>query len=155
VRGFTWETTTTLLTTIGSIEWKREYANKGLVPVEHPRASTTDDVECFFSMVRDLLGSFFRLTTVMQEWRKICVERDKRLDPSFHSITTPLTMRGNVPHSTMSTFLDELVWWSRTPFQFANSFINFLLHYFFRSISCLRILSVSGCICVVVLLLTS
>jgi len=83
VRGFTRETTTALLTTIESIEWKREYANKGLVPVEHPRASTTDDVECFFSMVRDLLGSSFRLTTVMQEWRKICVEFDKRLDPQL------------------------------------------------------------------------
>ena len=44
---------------------------------EHPRASTTDDVECFFSMMRDLLGSSFQLTTVMQEWRKICVEFDK------------------------------------------------------------------------------
>ena len=38
---------------------------------------------------------------------------------------------------------------------FANSFINVLLHYFFRSMSYLRILSVSGCISVVVLLLTS
>jgi len=101
------------------------------------------------------------------------------VDPSFHSITTHLiimtvTMRGNVPHSTnqavnqvdwrllgqhivskwVHSFLDEFVWWSRTPFQFANSFINFLLRYFFRSMSYLRILSVSGCISVVVLLLT-
>ena len=61
----------------------RKQATKGLVPVEHPRASTTDDVECFFSMMRDLLGSSFRLTTVMQEWRKICIEFDKRLDPQL------------------------------------------------------------------------
>ena len=72
IRGFTRETTTALLTTIESTEWMRKQATKGLVPVEHPRALTTDDVECFFSM-RDLLGSSFRLTTVMQEWRKICV----------------------------------------------------------------------------------
>jgi len=73
--------------------------------------------------------------------------------PSFHSITTPLimivTMRGNVPHSTnqavnqvnwrllgqhivseqVYSFPDKLVWWSRAPFQFADSFINFVLHF--------------------------
>ena len=72
---------------------------------------------------------------------------------SFHSIATPLimivTMRGNFPPSTsqavnqvdwrllgqhvmskqVHSFLDELAWWSRTPFQFANSFINFGLHF--------------------------
>ena len=92
VRGFTRETTTALLTTIESTEWMRKQATNGLVPVEHPRASTTDDVECFFSMMRDLLGSSFRLTTVMQEWRKICtcVEFDKRVDPQlpFHYYTS-------------------------------------------------------------------
>ena len=83
VRGFTRETTTALLTTIESTEWMRKQATNGLVPVEHPRASTTDDVECFFSMMRDLLGSSFRLTTVMQEQRKICFEFDKRVDPQL------------------------------------------------------------------------
>ena len=70
VRGFTRETTIALLTTIESTEWMRKQATKGLVPVEHPRASTTDDVECFFSMMRDLLGSSFRLTTVLQNGGK-------------------------------------------------------------------------------------
>ena len=77
VRGFTRETTTALLTTIESTEWMRECATKCLVPVEHP---TTDDVESFFSMVRDLLGSSFDSP---QLCRKICVEFDKRLDPQL------------------------------------------------------------------------
>ena len=69
-----------------------------------------------------------------------------------------VAMRGNVSHSTnqavnqvasspainqvdwrllgqqvvskwVHSFLDKLVWWSRTPFQFTDSFINFVLHF--------------------------
>ena len=40
---------------------------EGIKP-EHPRASTTDDVECFFSVLRDLLGKNFHWK-VQYEWR--------------------------------------------------------------------------------------
>ena len=43
---------------IESTEWeRRERAKLGIVP-EHPRVSTTDDVECFFSVIRDLVRMF-------------------------------------------------------------------------------------------------
>ena len=82
----------------------RKQATNGLVYLlntQEPQRHA-DDVECFFSMMRDLLGSSFRLTTVMQEWRKICVEFDKRVIPNFHSIIPIMTviMRENAPHLT-------------------------------------------------------
>ena len=46
-------------------------------------SSTTDDVECFFSILRDMIGSDFTLKQVQQAWRKACVEMTKRLDPAF------------------------------------------------------------------------
>ena len=81
--GFTREVTIGLLANIESTEWVRvERANSDLPP-EHPRASTTDDVECFFSVIRDLVGKDFTLKHVQTEWRKICVEFNKRLSPDL------------------------------------------------------------------------
>jgi len=34
---------------------------KNDIPMEHPHASTTDDVECFFSVLRDTVGKDFTL----------------------------------------------------------------------------------------------
>ena len=59
-----------LAANIETREWRREYKNKGIAP-EHPRASTTDDVECFFSsVVRDTVGKDFTLKEVctVQLW---------------------------------------------------------------------------------------
>lgn len=53
------------------------------IKFEHPRASTTDDVECFFSVFRDLLGKNFTVKKVQYEWRKICEEFYKRMDPQL------------------------------------------------------------------------
>ena len=55
---------------------------EGIKP-EHPRASTTDDVECFFSVLRDLLGKNFTVKKVQYEWRKVCGEFYKRMDPEL------------------------------------------------------------------------
>ena len=38
-------------------------AKKNMLP-EHPRSSTTDDVECFFSVLRDSIGKDFTLQEV-------------------------------------------------------------------------------------------
>ena len=55
-KGFSRETTTALIANIESTEWvRRQRVNSNLNP-EHPRASTTDDVECFFSVMRDTVG---------------------------------------------------------------------------------------------------
>ena len=79
--GFTRETLIAITTNIESREHKRcSNANLGLSP-EHPRASTSDDVECFFSVLRDTLGKDFTLKRVQYEWRKACIEFTKRQDP--------------------------------------------------------------------------
>lgn len=44
--------------------WRREFIAKHGLPVEHPRAGTTDDVECFFSVLRDVVGKDFTLKQV-------------------------------------------------------------------------------------------
>ena len=90
IQGFSRETTTALIANIESDEWiRRQRVNSNLNP-EHPRASTTDDVECFFSVMRDTVGKSFTLKRVQDEWMKICIEFNKRLDselPFFYSTT--------------------------------------------------------------------
>lgn len=79
VLGFTRETVYALTTGIESVEWKRR--NEG--SVENPRSGTTDDVECMFSIMRDLSGKHFTLRQVKYTWRKACIEFAKRLDPDL------------------------------------------------------------------------
>lgn len=78
VQGLTRETTIALLTSIESIEWERRERARMGIPPEHPRASTTDDVECLFSVMRDLVGNSFTLKNIQDEWKKICIEFGKR-----------------------------------------------------------------------------
>ena len=56
VRSLTHES---LTTNIESREWRRRELEKAGVHYEHPRASTTDDVECFFSVMSDMVGKHF------------------------------------------------------------------------------------------------
>lgn len=50
-----------VIANIESREWRRAFNNKEGVAPEHPRASTTDDVECFFSVLQDTVGRDFTL----------------------------------------------------------------------------------------------
>ena len=91
-------------------EWRCKYnAENGIRP-EHPRASTTDDVECFFSVLRDTVGKDFTLKEVKQfdheycryvlyvytytgflRGRKVTHEFHKRMDhdlPSYYHTST-------------------------------------------------------------------
>ena len=68
VRGVTRQTLIALTTTIESREWRR----RRVLESEHPRAGSTDDVECFFSVLRNTVGTHFTSKSVMVEWRKIC-----------------------------------------------------------------------------------
>ena len=79
IQGMTQQTLIALTTNIESKEWIRR-RHVGGVPAEHPRASTTDDVECFFSTLRDTIGNHFTCKSVMTEWRKVCLEYSKRID---------------------------------------------------------------------------
>ena len=60
------------------MEWKRRQE-----VIEHPRSGTTDDVECMFSIMRDLTGKHFTLREARYTWRKVCIEFTKRLDPDL------------------------------------------------------------------------
>ena len=53
-----------LVANIETREWRYHYnVETGILP-EHPRASTTDDVECFCSVLRDTVGKDFTLQEV-------------------------------------------------------------------------------------------
>lgn len=79
ILGFTRQVVIALTTDIESREWWR----CAFPQPEHPRASTTDDVECLFSVLRDMVGKHFTSHTVKYTWRKVCVEFLKRLDPKL------------------------------------------------------------------------
>lgn len=80
MRGFTRETLIALTTTIESKEWVRRRNTTLRLAPEHPRASTTDDVECFFSLLRNMPGNHFTVKEVRVCWRKLCNEFSKRLN---------------------------------------------------------------------------
>jgi len=59
IKGFSRETLVALIANIESREWRRQFCLSNGLPGKHPRASTTDDVECFFSVLRDSVGKDF------------------------------------------------------------------------------------------------
>ncbi len=77
--GFTREVLTALVADIETREWRRCL---DLSP-EHPRASTTDDIECFFSVMRDMVGTHFTVKQAQFAWRKVCIEFEKRIDDNL------------------------------------------------------------------------
>ena len=61
-----------LFANIESREWRRAYNTQHNLSPEHPRASTTDDVECFFSVLRDSVGKDFTLQEVHIAHLSLC-----------------------------------------------------------------------------------
>ena len=68
ILGFSRETLVAVITNIEGREWGRRL--RKLSKPEHPRASTSDDVECFFSMMRDSIGQNFTTKQVQFGFRK-------------------------------------------------------------------------------------
>ena len=83
VCGFTRETLNAMVANIEGREFRRVFLSSRDLPPEHPRACSTDDVECFFSILRDNLGADFTLKRVQYSWRRCCIEFAKRIDPSL------------------------------------------------------------------------
>ena len=79
VLGFSRETLVAVITNIEGRELRRLQDT----PPEHPRASSTDDVECFFSMLRDSIGENFTTKEAKYAFRKVCFEFSKRIDPEL------------------------------------------------------------------------
>lgn len=82
VCGLTRETLIAVTTDIEGREFRRRL-RAGIHPPEHPRSGTTDDVECFFSVMRDLIGKDFTVKQVKVGFRKISMEFLKRMDPDL------------------------------------------------------------------------
>lgn len=81
VRGFSRETLIAVITNIESQEFRRrEASSRGK---EHPRASSGDDVECFFSILHEQLGKDFTMKAVQNRWRVLCTEFCKQLDTNL------------------------------------------------------------------------
>ena len=55
MRGFTRETLIALAADIET-RWRRGFNLMNGIPMKHPCSSTTDDIECFFSVVRDTVA---------------------------------------------------------------------------------------------------
>ena len=61
---------------------RRESAAFGYLP-EHPRSSSTVDVECFFGVMRDAIDKNFTTKEVQYSFRKMCIEFKKRINPDL------------------------------------------------------------------------
>jgi len=90
VCGFTREVLVALLANIETREWRRRMVVEQSLVLEHPRASNTDDIECFSSVMRDHVDLNFTLKQVQFAWRKICLEFHKRInaDLPFYYFTS-------------------------------------------------------------------
>ena len=120
-----------LTTNIESIEYKRKHNLDHHLPIENPRASTTDDVECFFSVLRDAVGKNFTLKMVKNEMRKVYIEYNKRQDTNllyyYHTSSHDRYFEGDRPefceppkklrkkdylveNSQELLYLEELLW---------------------------------------------
>ena len=64
VKGFTREILIALAAYIEAREWRSQHNYHLGIPAPHPRSCTTDDVECFFSIMRDSIGKDFTLKQV-------------------------------------------------------------------------------------------
>ncbi|XP_070537621.1 uncharacterized protein [Ptychodera flava] len=83
IKGFSRETIIAVVTNIESQEFRRRQIATSNLPQEHPRAGTTDDVECFFSLLRKKLGDSFTHKQFKCCWRSMCSEFCKKSRPDL------------------------------------------------------------------------
>lgn len=106
VLGFSRETLAAVIAIVESREWRHiENISYGRNP-EHPRASSTDDVECFFSVMCDSIGRNFTVKEVNHGFRKACAEFTKWLDPDlpfyYHTSSHTCFYEGAMPEFSES-----------------------------------------------------
>ena len=107
ILGFSRETLVAVITNIEGREWCRRYCAGMARKPEHPRASTTDDVECFFSMMRDTIGKDFTNKQVQFGFRKVAMEFSKRMDPGlpfyYHTSSHTRYSEGPLPEFSQAS----------------------------------------------------
>ena len=88
IQGLTREVIVALIANIESQEHRRQYGALCSLPPEHPRASSTDDVEAFFAIVHKMMGESFDLKSFFEQYPKLVKEFTKRIDhntPFYYS----------------------------------------------------------------------
>ncbi|XP_077869194.1 uncharacterized protein LOC144360307 [Saccoglossus kowalevskii] len=95
VKGLSRESLIAIVTNIESQEFRRRQICSDNFQAEHPRAGTTDDIECFFSMVRRKLGDSFTHKEFKCCWRAMCREFCKKASPDlpffYHTVSSRYT----------------------------------------------------------------
>lgn len=66
IKGFTRETLIGLTANIETRQWRYLFNLAQKIAPEHPRSSSSDDVECFFSILRRCVGENFTMKQVHQ-----------------------------------------------------------------------------------------
>ena len=79
--GLTRELVVALVANIESRELRLREYDRRQMKAEHPRASSSDDVEGFFSLLHSMSGPVFDLKQFYDESRKILNEFSKRINP--------------------------------------------------------------------------
>lgn len=84
IRDFTRETLSAVIVDIESRDWRRHYNKQKGISTEHPRASTSDDVEFFFSILRDMVGRDFThkevniaCTCILIMYSRLCLSGER------------------------------------------------------------------------------
>ena len=70
-------------TNIESQEFRRCYGEEKVLPPEHPRAGSSDDVEGIFAFLHDLLGQVFDENDFHDAMPKVMLEYTKKCDPEL------------------------------------------------------------------------
>ena len=105
VLGFSRETLANLITNTEGREWHRRKVIDSTRKPEHPKAPTTNNVECLFSLVRDSIGQNFTTKQIGFNIHKVYTEFTKGLDPDlpFFYHTTALTQHREGPLPNFNT----------------------------------------------------
>ena len=72
-----------MTTNIESREYCRRIKISSGQQLEHPRASSTNDIECLFSVMRDIIGKNFTTKEFKFGIRKVMSEFSTRVDPDL------------------------------------------------------------------------
>ena len=81
--GFTREIIVGLIANLATRELRRKEYKERDLPPEHPRASSTDDVEGIISLFHEVMGDNFDLKQFFDEFPKVMSEFAKRIDPDL------------------------------------------------------------------------
>ena len=100
VLGFSKKTLKAVVTNIEGREWHRRDCGSKNRPLEHLRASSTDDVECFFSLISDSIGQNFTIKEAKLGIHKFVGKFSKQADPElpFYYHTSSHTRYYEGPH---------------------------------------------------------